>query len=69
MTGRALSSPPLLAISGLSKRYCRDLRRSFRYALQDVAADLACAGGEKPRLRKGEFWALDDISFSHDRGQ
>jgi lipopolysaccharide transport system ATP-binding protein len=64
-----LSSPPLLAISGLSKRYCRDLRRSFRYALQDVAADLAGAGGEKRQLRKGEFWALDDISFSLDRGQ
>jgi lipopolysaccharide transport system ATP-binding protein len=57
-------------VSGLSKRYCRDLRRSLRYAVQDVAADLAGAGREdRRRLRKGEFWALDAISFILDRGQ
>ena len=64
-----MSSSPVLSVSGLSKRYCRDLRRSHRYALQDIARALIGANSEPSRLRTGEFWALENLSFTLDRGE
>ncbi|MDB5705307.1 MAG: ATP-binding cassette protein [Sphingomonas bacterium] len=59
---------PLLSVSGLSKKYCRSLKRDLRYGVADIAAELF------PRrrpygLRPAEFWVLDDISFTLDPGQ
>ncbi len=61
-------SETLLTVKGLKKRYCRDLKRSLAYGVEDIARD--CLGA-KPRqdLRKGEFWANDNISFELKRGE
>ena len=60
---------PVIAVEGVSKKFCRDLRRSLFYGVQDIAADLT--GGRKrcDRLRPKEFWALQDVSFQLYRGQ
>lgn len=47
----------------LSKRFCRDLRNSWHYGLQEIVTELACGTREDPQLRAGEFWALNDVSF------
>jgi lipopolysaccharide transport system ATP-binding protein len=62
------SEPPLLAVSGLAKRYCRDLRRSMRYGALDTAAEIV-PPLRRNDLRPGEFWALDDVSFEVRAGE
>lgn len=61
-------SGAMLEVSGLSKKYCRDLRRSIMYGLRDIGGEIFRPAAS-PRLRPGEFWALDDLSFQLDCGQ
>lgn len=60
MTG---SIPPALRVDGVSKKFCRSLRRSLRYGLVDVALELGGRGGGDRPLRKDEFWAVRNVSF------
>ncbi len=59
--------PPRLEVRGLAKRYCRDLRRSLRYGLADIARELL--GRPRDELRAAEFWALRDVSFAIPAGE
>ena len=61
-------SDVLLKVKGLKKRFCRDLKRSLFYGIEDIGRD--CLGLQaRQELRKGEFWANDDISFELRRGE
>ncbi|MEO7795160.1 MAG: ABC transporter ATP-binding protein [Thermoanaerobaculia bacterium] len=65
----APETPPVaLEVSGVGKKYCRDPRRSLLYAMNDL---LRTAVGMKraEALREGEFWALEQISFTLARGE
>jgi ABC-type polysaccharide/polyol phosphate transport system ATPase subunit len=57
----------LVTADCVSKKYCRDFRKSLRYALVDVARGIF-----PPRdlsvLREDEFWAVKDVSFVLRRG-
>jgi len=58
---------PVLAVSGLSKKYSRRLDRALAYGLRDIGRELFPARGRP--LRDGEFWALEDISFAVAPGE
>jgi lipopolysaccharide transport system ATP-binding protein len=61
-------SEPLIRVSGVSKRFCRDLRQSLWYGFGDFARDLL--GRPHPsHLRSNEFWAVHDVSFELRRGE
>ena len=62
-----MSSDVLLRASGVSKKYCRDLKRSLWYGLKDTASDLLSR--RNTALRRDEFWAVDDVSFELGRGE
>lgn len=63
----------------LGKRFCRDLKRSLFYGVQDIIHDFMgwqpagtpkdAPPGSRPMLRPHEFWAVEDISFQVRRGQ
>ncbi len=61
-------SETLVTVKGLKKRFCRNLKRSLFYGVEDIGRE--CLGLD-PRqgLRSGEFWANDDISFELKRGE
>jgi lipopolysaccharide transport system ATP-binding protein len=59
---------PVVGVDHLTKRYTGDLRRSLRYAVQDIRRELLPrwpANGARP----GEFAALDDVSFELRPGE
>lgn len=60
----------LIRVNAASKKFCRDLKTSLAYGLRDMAGDLAGSRGRgRQHLRRDEFWAVDEISFSLQRGQ
>lgn len=80
MTGEAIEKGTLRAESGksdevvfsvknISKKFCKRLKRSMFYGILDLARNLVGIRPDSTTLRKGEFWAADDICFELRRGQ
>lgn len=63
------SSDLVVDVAKISKRFCRGLRRSLRYALQDFARELVTGGRPGPELRPQEFWAVRDVSVQLRQGE
>ena len=59
----------VLSIKNLSKRFCRDLKRSLLYGVQDIAGEVFGSQRQNVELRKGEFWALKDVNLELRRGE
>ena len=59
----------VLSVEGVSKKFCRDLKRSLFYGVQDIASELTGTRQKSDRLRTKEFWALDNISFQLKKGE
>ena len=59
----------VLSVEGVSKKFCRDLKRSLFYGMQDIASDLTGMRQKSARLRNKEFWALDNVSFQLKKGE
>ena len=58
----------LIRVEDVSKKFCKDLKRSLWYGVQDIASELIGLSSNH-ELRKDEFWAVKDISFELRRGQ
>ncbi len=59
----------LIRVENVSKRFCRDLKRSLFYGVQDVASEMLGIDRSGKGLRKAEFWANTGISFELRRGE
>ncbi|RAM51572.1 MAG: ABC transporter ATP-binding protein [Hapalosiphonaceae cyanobacterium JJU2] len=59
----------VLSVSGVSKKFCRDLKRSLFYGVQDITSELLGLREKSDKLRPKEFWALDNVSFQLRRGE
>jgi lipopolysaccharide transport system ATP-binding protein len=69
LTWSTMKNDVLIRINGVSKRFCRDLKKSLWYGVKDTLSDLVGRSGEAYDLRPDEFWALKDISFELRRGE
>jgi len=58
----------VLSVSGLSKKYCRSLRRGLWYGVQDIAREMLPVL-PRAEMRRDEFWAVRDVSFELKRGE
>mgnify|MGYP000857682749 CR=1 FL=1 len=79
-----MSSPSdteiLVHAEHVSKKFCRSLKRSLWYGVQDIlsqlgpfarqdATPIGSSRSRRPALRENEFWAVDDVSFELRRGE
>jgi lipopolysaccharide transport system ATP-binding protein len=64
-----MSNDILIRVEGVSKKFCRSLRRSLWYGVKDTTADLFGYDAPRHHLRRDEFWAVDDVSFELRRGE
>ncbi|MDY6987443.1 MAG: ABC transporter ATP-binding protein [Thermodesulfobacteriota bacterium] len=58
-----------LRVKGVSKKFCKDLRRTMLYGIQDIAKNMIGLPVRTENLRRAEFWSLDGISFDLRRGE
>jgi lipopolysaccharide transport system ATP-binding protein len=59
----ALPDDVVLSVRNVSKKFCRNLRRSMAYGIKDLACNLAGLKQDTTAIRKHEFWALKDINL------
>lgn len=64
------NSDVVLSARGISKKFCRDLKRSLVYGVKDIASELSgLRGDNNDRLRKKEFLALNNVNLELRRGE
>lgn len=63
-----MSDDVLVEVSGVSKKFCMNAKRSMWYGVKDIGNFIAF-NDRNDQLRKDEFLAVDNVSFSLSRGQ
>jgi lipopolysaccharide transport system ATP-binding protein len=58
-----------IKVEHVSKKYCKSLKRSMLYGVYDIGRNVIGLNSGSNRLRKNEFWAVDDISFEVRKGE
>lgn len=60
----------LVKVENVSKKFCKDLKRSLWYGMQDLGKELIGQQHSKNGgLRQDEFWAVKNIDFELRRGE
>jgi len=60
----------LIKVDCVSKKFCKSLKKSLKYGLQDLGHELTGSRhGGHGKLRSDEFWAVNDVSFELRRGE
>ncbi|MCB1865670.1 MAG: ATP-binding cassette domain-containing protein [Chromatiales bacterium] len=65
----AAHSTSRISVQNVGKRFCRSLKRSMWYGMRDVSSELLGLPLDTTRLRRDEFWALDNVSFDVAPGE
>jgi lipopolysaccharide transport system ATP-binding protein len=62
-------SETLVKVENVSKKFCRNLKLSLWYGMKDLGNELlGRSHNGAGKLRKDDFWAVNDISFELKRG-
>lgn len=58
-----------IRVEHVSKKYCKNLKRSMLYGIKDIGMNTLGMSSHSDKLRKDEFWAVDDVSFEVKKGE
>ena len=64
-----MSEEILVKVDNVSKKYCRTLKRSLWYGVQDITQEILGKSRVVEKLRTNEFWAVKDVSFELKCGE
>lgn len=64
-----LSDDVVLSVRNVSKKFCRNLKRSMYYGIKDLACSVMGVQQGMNGLRKDEFRALDEVTLELRRGE
>ncbi len=64
-----MNNETLVKVDNVSRKFCRDLKKSLWYGVKDVAGELTGRNNHNNNLRRKEFWAVNNISFELRRGE
>lgn len=59
---------PIISINSVSKKFCRQLKKSLFYGVSDIFCELLAKERNSETLRQGEFWAVNQVSFELNKG-
>ena len=59
----------VIKVEGVSKKYCRSLKHTMMYGVADLSRSFLGLDQQTERLRDGEFWAVNDVSFEVKKGE
>jgi len=59
----------VVKVEHISKKYCKSLKRSMLYGMNDITRNTLGLSSHPGKLRKGEFWAVDDVSIELQKGE
>jgi len=62
-------SETLIKVENISKKFCLSTKHTMLYGTTDIIKGFVGARQDTEQLRKGEFWAINDISFELKRGE
>ncbi|NEQ54961.1 MAG: ATP-binding cassette domain-containing protein [Leptolyngbya sp. SIO3F4] len=68
-TQTVLPEKVALSVQGISKKFCRNLKKAYVYGLRDIGSEILGVTRRSDQLRSGEFWALKDIEFQLEKGK
>jgi ABC-type polysaccharide/polyol phosphate transport system ATPase subunit len=70
MLESAIADPSIvLELDRVSKKFCYNLSNTRKYGIREIVRSGFGIAKEKSDLRKGEFWAVRNVSFQLKRGQ
>lgn len=59
----------VIKVENLYKKFSRSLKRSMAYGAADIARNMVGISVDTAKLRKSEFWSLEDINFELKKGE
>lgn len=59
----------VIKVENLNKKFCRNLKRSMLYGFFDIMKNMLGIRYDSGKLRRDEFWALQDVNFELKEGE
>jgi ABC-type polysaccharide/polyol phosphate transport system ATPase subunit len=69
MTDEHKNNKILVELDGVSKKFSKSLKDARKYGLKKLVAGAFGVRDKWQRLRPGQFWAVDEVSFTVEKGE